>query len=80
MAAPITTTATTLEAQLFEVAQALEEAERAYNLANPNTPVNGISVALDPEAGSMSLTATVAATSSGTAGTISLTPDVYIPA
>ena len=79
MAAAITTTATTLEAQVFEVLQALDTAERAYNIANPNTPVNAVSVALDPENGLMSATLNLTATVTGTAGTIALAPTAYLP-
>lgn len=58
----ITATATHGIGQFFEIAQALQNAELAYNESNaltPNfTPVNNISVVYDTEA----MTATVTAT------------------
>ncbi|MFM2430712.1 MAG: hypothetical protein RLZZ511_1925 [Cyanobacteriota bacterium] len=79
MAAAIVTTATTLEKQLIEVAQAVENAERAYNVANPNTPVNNVSVALDQEGGAISVSINLPSTVSAAAGVVSMTPDTYLP-
>jgi hypothetical protein len=80
MSAPITTTATTLEAQLMEVAQALEARERAYNaLATTTVPVNSVSLSLDPENAAISVSVNMVATVSGTAGAISMIPTAYLP-
>jgi hypothetical protein len=80
MANPITSTATTLEKQVIEVAQALEAAERTYN-ALPSTlnQVNNVSVALDQEGRTISVTISLPATVTATAGVVSMTPDAYLP-
>jgi uncharacterized protein YqgV (UPF0045/DUF77 family) len=78
MAAPITTTSTTLEGQLVEVIQAIESAERVYNAANPAATKNQVSLSVDPEgatiAGSFSLGCTV----SGTGGTLNFATVAYL--
>jgi hypothetical protein len=79
MAAAITTSATTLEAQCFEVLKALDTAERTYNNANPTATKNQVSVSLDAENGTISVSAQFQATVGGTAGTITLTPSPYLP-
>jgi hypothetical protein len=79
MAAAITTTATTLEGQLIEIAQAIEVKERAYNTANPATPVGSVSLALDPENAVISVSVSMAATVSGTGGAVSMSPTAYLP-
>lgn len=78
--APITTTATTLEGQLVEVAQALDTAERTYNAANPTlAQAQSISLSLDPENASISVSVSMAATVSGTGGSVSMAPKAYLP-
>jgi hypothetical protein len=79
MSASITTTAATLEAQCFEVIKALDTAERTYNAANPTATKNQVSVSLDVENGTISVSALFQATVSGAGGTISLTPTAYLP-
>lgn len=80
MAAAITTTATTLEGQFIEVAQAIEVKERAYNLANPTlAQAQSVSLSLDPENASISVSATMAATVGGTGGAVSMAPTAYLP-
>jgi hypothetical protein len=80
MAAAITTTATTLEGQLIEVAQAIEVKERAYNTANPTlTQVGSVSLSLDPENAVISVSVNMAATVSGTGGAVSMSPTAYLP-
>jgi hypothetical protein len=80
MAAAITTTATTLEGQFIEVAQAIEVKERAYNLANPTlAQAQSVSLSLDPENASISVSATMAATVGGTGGQVSMSPTAYLP-
>ncbi len=80
MATPITTTATTLEGQLIEVAQAIETRERAYNLANPTlAQAQSVSLALDPENAVIAVSVNMAATVSGTGGSVSMSPTVYLP-
>lgn len=80
MAASITTTATTLEGQLIEVAQAIEVRERAYNTANPTLPqVNNVSLSLDPENAQIAVSINLAATVTGTGGSVSMAPVAYLP-
>lgn len=80
MAAAITTTATTLEGQLIEVAQAIETRERAYNTANPTlAQAQSVSLALDPENAVISVSVNMAATVSGTGGSVSMAPTAYLP-
>jgi uncharacterized protein YqgV (UPF0045/DUF77 family) len=78
MAAPITTTATSLEGQLVEVIQAIEAAERAYNTANPAATKNQVSLSVDPEgatiAGSFSLGCLV----TGAGGTLNFATVAYL--
>ena len=80
MAAPITSTATSLEGQLIEVAQAIEVKERAYNTANPNlAQARSVALSLDPENGRISVSIAMAATVSGSGGAVSMSPTVYLP-
>lgn len=76
MAAPITTSATTLEGQLVEVAKALQEAELA--IPDVNRP-NNVSVGLDPETLTITVTGTLEATLSGAGGSVTLAPVAYLP-
>ena len=80
MATAITTTATTLEGQLIEVAQAIETKERAYNaLPTTTVPVGSVSLSLDPENAVISVSVNMAATVSGTGGAVSMSPTAYLP-
>lgn len=79
MAASVATTATTLEAQLLQTATRVQIAERAYNVANPDTPVNNVTIATDAEAGTVTITATLPATFSDSAGALQATVDAYLP-
>lgn len=76
MAAPITTTATTLEAQLVEVASAMVEAELAIAV---ETRPDNISITPDIENGLITITANLpAAFSAGAAGQIELNATAYL--
>lgn len=80
MAAPITTSSTTLEGQLVEVLQALESLERAYNNTTPAPAVakNQVSLSVDPEgatiAGSFNLNCTV----TGSGGSLNFATVAYL--
>ena len=76
MASAITTTSTTLEGQLVEVAKAMQQAELA--IPEVNRP-NNVTIALDPETLGISVSATLEATLSGTAGAVTMTPVAYLP-
>lgn len=79
MAASVPTTATTLEAQALQVATRLQLAEQAYNIANPDTPVNNITIATDVEAGTVTINLTMPVTVSDLDGTIQATANAYLP-
>lgn len=75
MAASRTTVATTLEAQMLEVASAMQIAELADTTNNPNN----VQVTPDFEAGTVSITATLPATFSlNTDGSLKVIPTVYL--
>ncbi len=71
MAAPITTTATTLEGQLAEVAGALQTLEAAENL-------NRVTLAVNTEQGSVQITANLPATFSSAGDSISMEVTSYV--
>lgn len=75
MADPITTTATSLEAQLLEVAGAMQEAELA--LPEAERPDN-VSIIPDVENGSISVSVTLAATFAATGGELTFTTTEYL--
>lgn len=76
MAAPISSTATTLEGQLVEIVRAIEAAEKAVPEA---TRENRVSVGLDVDNGRISVSATLNATISGSGGQITFAPVSYLP-
>jgi len=76
MAAPITTTATTLEKQVLEVFQAANTLETG--LAE-NLNQGRFSISVDPETGEVSLSAALKSTVTSVAGELKLVPDVYLP-
>lgn len=79
MAAPITTTATSAEKQLFEVAgaiQALEVAAAAADTTGTFEPL--LTIAVDAEGGAVTLTATLPATITSTGGVLAFTPSEYL--
>jgi hypothetical protein len=76
MAAPITTTATTLEKQVLEIFQAANTQETA--LAE-NLNQGRFAISVDPESGEVSLSATLKSTVTSVAGELKLVPDVYLP-
>ncbi|MBD2503416.1 hypothetical protein [Anabaena azotica] len=77
MAAAVQTTATTLEGQLFEVANRVQLAE----LSQPaDARPNNVQVALDPEGGTVSITFSAPASFTiGAAGQLVATPVAYLP-
>lgn len=77
MAAAITTTATTAEAQLFEVAGAIQDLEAAALAANPDFE-QLLTIATDAEAGTVTVTATIPAAFTSTGGVLSFTPTEYL--
>lgn len=76
MAAAITTSATTLEGQLFEVANALQAGE----LAQPEASrPNRVSITCDTENAAIAVTVTLDATMTATGQTLSFVPIAYLP-
>lgn len=81
MAVPITTQASTLEGQLFEVATALNNAEREFNNTNtdPNVDeINNVQLTLDTETGTISITATLPVSITPTANGVVVAAGPYV--
>lgn len=79
MTASIVTTGNTLEAQAVEVLSQLQVAERAYSIANPNTPENRVSIAPNIEGNEITFSVTLPATFSVVGGAITQTATAYLP-
>jgi hypothetical protein len=77
MAAPITTTATSAEKQLFEVAGALQALEVAAAEADPAFEP-ALTLAIDAEGGTVTVTATLPAVITSSGGVLSFTPEDYL--
>lgn len=76
MAAAVTTSASTLEGQLFEVANAMQDAE----LLQPEaTRPNRVTIAYDTEALTVTIGVTMNVSSSSTGGSRSFSPVAYLP-
>lgn len=75
MSAAITSTATHLPGQFFEISRALQAAELALPEA---TRPNNITIAVDTEAGSVTISATVPVVLGGSGGVISYTASDYL--
>jgi hypothetical protein len=79
MAAAITTTATTIEKQLFEVAGKIQELEVAAAAADTTGEFQPLmTVAVDAEGGAVTITATLPAAISSVGGVLTFTPDEYL--
>ncbi|MEO1682642.1 MAG: hypothetical protein AAFS06_05205 [Cyanobacteria bacterium J06631_12] len=74
MAAAISTTSTTLEGQLAEVAAALQVAEAAVT----ENPQNRVDLQFDVENGAVAITVNLPATFSHNGSTISMEPTAYV--
>lgn len=79
MAAAFVTTAGSLEGQLLEIALKMELAEQAYNTANPNTPVNRISLSPNVETSEITISVTLPVVTSGVGAAITQTVANYLP-
>jgi hypothetical protein len=79
MADLIFTTAPTLERQAIEVVYALKNAERLYNIANPNAPVNNVSLSIDQPGRAIYLSVKIDAEFSFEGGEIVMRGTEYIP-
>jgi hypothetical protein len=77
MAASITTTGTSVEKQLFEVAGAMQALETAAAAADPEF-VPLVTLAIDAEANTVTVTATLPAIVTSTGGVLAFTPDEYL--
>lgn len=76
MAASITTTATTLEGQLFEIVNAVQDLE----LAQPEaTRPNRVTIAYDTEALTVTMGVTMNINSTSSGGNRSFSPVPYLP-
>lgn len=78
MAAAIVPTATSLEKQLFEVAGALQALEVAQTEVDP-TFESLVTLAIDAEGGTVTVTATLPAVIASAGGVLTFTPENYLP-
>jgi hypothetical protein len=80
MAAPITTSATTLEGQLVEVLQAIESLERAYNNTTPAPAEtkNQVALSVDPESATIAGSFNFRCTVSGSGGALNFATVAYL--
>jgi hypothetical protein len=79
MAATFTTTATNLEGQALEIAARLQLGEQTYNTANPDTPVNRVTISPSIETGEVSITINLPAALTNAGGAITQTATAYLP-
>jgi len=79
MSAAIVTTANSLEGQAVEILSNLQQAEKAYSVANPNTPENRVSISPNVEGNEITFSATLPATFSVVGGAITQTATAYLP-
>lgn len=77
MAAALVTTATTIEKQLFEVAGKMQELEAAAAAADEAFE-QLLTIAIDAEGGSVTITATLPAAVASVGGVLSFTPNEYL--
>ena len=76
MAAAITTTATTLEGQILEVVNSANAQEQALS---DELNLGLFSVAMDPEGGTVTVTATINATFAASGDALTITAQEYLP-
>lgn len=76
MAAAVTTTSTTLEGQMFEIAREMQEAELA--VPEENRP-NRVGFNVDVDALQVTITVQLPITFSGTGGAVQLAAATYLP-
>jgi hypothetical protein len=79
MAASFVTTSASLEGQALEIALKLQLEEQAYNIANPNTPVNRVTISPNTEANEISITINMPSTLSGAGAAMTQTVTPYLP-
>lgn len=77
MAAPISTTATSAEKQLFEIAGAIQALEITAAEQDPAFEP-ALTLAIDAEGGTVTVTATFPATITSTGGNLSFSPQEYL--
>lgn len=77
MAAALVTTATTIEKQLFEVAGKMQELEAAAAAADEAFE-QLLTIAIDAEGGSVTITATLPAAVASVGGVLTFTPNEYL--
>lgn len=79
MAAAITTTATTIEKQLFEVAGKMQELEVTAAAADTTGTFEQLmNIAVDAEGGAVTLSITLPATVASVGGVLTFTPSEYL--
>lgn len=79
MAASTATTATSLEGQALQIATRLQIAEQAYNIANPETPVNNVTITTDVENGLLTIAMSLPVVTTEVSGAITNTAIAYLP-
>lgn len=79
MAAAHTTTATTIESQIFEVAGKIQQLEVAAAAADTTGTFEQLmNIAVDAEGGTVTLAITLPVTVASTAGVLTFTPNEYL--
>lgn len=78
MAAAMTTTATTIEAQILEVATEMQTQESAAAAAD-ETFEERVTISPDTEGGTVTISLTLPVTVSGSGGALQFTPSEYLP-
>lgn len=78
MAATVVLTATTLEAQILEIATKGQVAESNYNSLNPDDTVNRISITPDLENGNVQISISIPVTLSSAGDDLVLTAATYM--
>lgn len=78
MAAAITTTATTLEGQLLEVAREIEELENAILEANQSETNQRLTLAVDPATETVTISVALPVTVGGAGGALTFTAAAYL--
>ena len=76
MAASVSSSATTLEGQFVDIAREIQALEAAQS--TDEAPINNVQIDTDIESGTITVTATIPAVLSGSAGAVTLTAGEYL--
>ena len=76
MAAPVSSSAATIESQFVDIARELQALEAAQS--TDEAPLNNVQIDTDIESGTITVTATIPAVLGGSAGAVTLTAGEYL--